>query len=105
MMRVLFHYDTGPALTRRLAEVAGDGIEIAACGEADDDRFRALMTDADVLWHVLRPVSAADIEAAPRLRLIQKIGVGVNTIDLEAARAAGSGSATCRGPIPGRSPR
>jgi phosphoglycerate dehydrogenase-like enzyme len=29
------------------------------------------------------------IEAAPRLRLIQKIGVGVNTIDLEAAKARG----------------
>ena len=88
-MRVVFHYDTGPALARRLAEVAGGGIEVAACGEADDERFRALMADADVLWHVLRPVAAADIEAAPRLRLIQKIGVGVNTIDLDAARARG----------------
>ena len=86
-MRVVFHYDTGPALARRLAEVAGDGLEIAACPAADDARFRELMRDADVLWHVLRPVSAADIAAAPGLRLIQKIGVGVNTIDLEAARA------------------
>jgi phosphoglycerate dehydrogenase-like enzyme len=31
-------------------------------------------------------VTEAIIEASPRLRLIQKIGVGVNTIDLEAAR-------------------
>src|ERR1700749_4684968 len=29
------------------------------------------------------------IAAAPKLRLIQKIGVGVNTIDLEAAQARG----------------
>ena len=85
-MRVVFHYDTGPALARRLAEVAGDGLDIAACPAADDAQFGKLMEEADVLWHVLRPVSAADIEAAPRLRLIQKIGVGVNTIDLEAAR-------------------
>ena len=86
-MRVVFHYDAGPALTRRLAEVSGDGLEVAACPAADDARFHALMAEADVLWHVLRPLSAADIEAAPRLRLIQKIGVGVNTIDLDAARA------------------
>ena len=86
-MRVVFHYDTGPALARRLAEVAGDGLDIAACPAADDARFATLMEEADVLWHVLRPVSATDIDAAPRLRLIQKIGVGVNTIDLEAARA------------------
>jgi phosphoglycerate dehydrogenase-like enzyme len=44
---------------------------------------------AEVIWHVLRPLSAADIAAASRLRLIQKIGVGVNTIDLDAARARG----------------
>ena len=39
------------------------------------------------LWHLLRPVSADDIARATSLRLIQKIGVGVNTIDLEAAKA------------------
>jgi phosphoglycerate dehydrogenase-like enzyme len=36
---------------------------------------------------VLRPVSEDDIRRASRLRLIQKIGVGVNTIALDAARA------------------
>ena len=34
-------------------------------------------------------MTAATIEQAPRLRLIQKLGVGVDTIDLEAARARG----------------
>jgi phosphoglycerate dehydrogenase-like enzyme len=47
------------------------------------------MGDAEILLHVLEPVTAAVIEAAPRLRLIQKIGIGVNTIDLEAAGARG----------------
>ena len=42
-----------------------------------------------VLLHVLEPVTAAVIEAAPRLKLIQKIGIGVNTIDLDAARRRG----------------
>jgi phosphoglycerate dehydrogenase-like enzyme len=47
------------------------------------------MRDADILLHVLEPVTAAVIEAATRLRLIQKIGIGVNTIDLDAARRCG----------------
>ena len=42
-----------------------------------------------MLWHVLKPATARTIAAAPRLRLIQKIGVGVNTIDLKAAQARG----------------
>ena len=67
-MRVVFHYAAGPDLAARLA---------------------ALMAEAEVLWHVLKPVTAAHIAAAPRLRLIQKIGVGMNTIDLEAARTRG----------------
>ena len=85
-MRVIFHYDTGPALARRLVEISGDGLDVFPCDEADDARFAELMAEADVLWHVLRPVSADDIAGAPNLRLIQKIGVGVNTIDLDAAR-------------------
>ena len=86
-MRVLFHYDTGPALAARLGDISGHGLDVVTCGEADDARFAELMAEAEVLWHVLRPVSADHIAAAPLLRLIQKIGVGVNTIDLEAARA------------------
>ena len=86
-MKVLFHYAAGPDLSARLAAVPG--LEIAVCPEADDARLMRLLPDTDVLWHVLKPCTAAMIAAAPRLRLIQKIGVGVNTIDLEAAKARG----------------
>jgi phosphoglycerate dehydrogenase-like enzyme len=55
--------------------------------DEDDKRtFAREMMDADVLLHVLEPVKAATIEGAPSLKLIQKLGVGVDTIDLEAAR-------------------
>jgi phosphoglycerate dehydrogenase-like enzyme len=57
--------------------------------ETDDEGFARQIADAQVLLHVLKPVTAAMIAGAPKLKLIQKLGVGVNTIDLEAARAAG----------------
>ncbi|MBN9559463.1 MAG: 2-hydroxyacid dehydrogenase [Alphaproteobacteria bacterium] len=85
-MRVLFHYAAGPELASRLASL---GLDIATCPEQDDARLARLLPDADVLWHVLKPCTAEMIDAAPKLRLIQKIGVGVNTIDLDAARARG----------------
>ena len=40
-----------------------------------------------MIWHVLETFTADHIAAAPQLRLIQKIGVGVNTIDVPAASA------------------
>ena len=48
-----------------------------------------MLPEAEVWLHVLKPITAGLIENAPRLKLIQKIGVGVNTIDLDAARARG----------------
>jgi phosphoglycerate dehydrogenase-like enzyme len=38
---------------------------------------------------VLRPVTATHIRQAPQLRLIQKVGAGIDTIDVAAAKAAG----------------
>ena len=87
MTRVVFHNTAGPDLAARLAAVPG--LSITVCPENDDALLMQLLPDCDVLWHVLKPCTAAMIAAAPRLRLIQKIGVGVNTIDLDAAKARG----------------
>jgi phosphoglycerate dehydrogenase-like enzyme len=89
MMKAIFHYDTGPRLNARFAELARDGFIITPCPEADEARLARLLPDAEVLLHVLKPATAAVIQQAPKLRLIQKIGVGVNTIDLAAAQARG----------------
>ena len=53
------------------------------------DSFQRELRDAEVLLHILKPVTEGVLSGAPRLRLVQKIGVGVNTIDLEAARSRG----------------
>jgi phosphoglycerate dehydrogenase-like enzyme len=86
-VNVLFHNSAGPDLAARLAAVPS--LRITACPEDDDALLARLLPDADVLWHVLKRCTAEMIAAAPKLRLIQKIGVGVNTIDLEAAKARG----------------
>lgn len=86
-MKVLLHYAAGPAWQREISSLDRDGLHVDCCDETDDARFYSLLPDAQVLWHLLRPLSADDIARATHLRLIQKIGVGVNTIDLEAAKA------------------
>jgi phosphoglycerate dehydrogenase-like enzyme len=89
MMKAIFHYDAGPRLDARLAALAGDGFTLVSCPESDEARLASLLPDAEVLLHVLKPATASVIRQAPKLKLIQKIGVGVNTIDLAAARARG----------------
>jgi phosphoglycerate dehydrogenase-like enzyme len=84
-MRVLLHWQAGPALTARLRALQSDELTIVTAG--DEAAYRRLASDAEVLWHVLTPVDAARMRFSPELRLIQKIGVGVNTIDLAAAKA------------------
>lgn len=95
-LRVIWNYDAAPALRRAFAALADRGLDVQVCPESDDDRLFALLPDTDVLWHCLRPVDARVFDAAPGLRLVQKIGVGVNTIDL--VRARDRGIAVCNMP-------
>ena len=85
-MKVVYHSTAGRGVQSRFASLEEQGIFVTSCAEFDRDRFKAVLADADVLWHLLEPVTADVIALAPRLQLIQKIGVGVNTIDLDAAR-------------------
>lgn len=88
-MKVIYHSETTPWLREHFAVLAVQGLTVEAVDAADDASFRAALPGAQVIWHMLRPLGEADMAAAPNLRLIQKIGVGVDTIDLEAARRHG----------------
>ena len=85
-MKAVLQYRASHGLRQGLAAL---GIDVAVVAESDKDALRREIGDAEILLHVLEPVTAAVIEAAPRLKLIQKIGIGVNTIDLDAARRRG----------------
>ena len=84
-MKVIWNYDAAPGFHQSLTALEDQGLDVAVCPESDDTRLWELLSEAEVLWHCLRPVDAEVLNAAPRLRLVQKIGVGVNTIDLELA--------------------
>lgn len=86
-MKVLLCHEPGPDLAYELRSYAAEGLDISCVGDDDSEGLAAALATAEVVWHILKPLTAAHIQAAPALRLIQKIGVGVNTIDLDAARA------------------
>ena len=89
-MKVIYHHAAGPWMAGRLGDLADRaGLDVAVVAPEDRRGLRSALDDAEVIWHVLAPLTAAEIDAAPRLRLIQKIGVGVNTIDVAAATACG----------------
>jgi phosphoglycerate dehydrogenase-like enzyme len=88
-MKILLHYDAGEQLQQDVKALATQGLNVVCCPEGPRQPFLSELQSAEVLWHVLQPIDADIIAQAPKLKLIQKIGVGVNTIDLEAAEARG----------------
>jgi phosphoglycerate dehydrogenase-like enzyme len=66
-----------------------DWLDVRWCADGDDASFYGELLEAEVIWHVLRPISGADLRRAPRLRLMHKLGAGVNTIDVQAATELG----------------
>ncbi|MCX7622041.1 MAG: hypothetical protein N2037_14510, partial [Acidimicrobiales bacterium] len=96
-IKAVLQYRASPGFRRRIEEQRPDWLEVVVVDETDTQGFGEAMANADVLLHVLAPVTAGVIRAAPQLKLIQKMGVGVNTIDLDAARAHGVGVANMPG--------
>jgi len=87
-VRVLAHFVPGEKVTEFLAPEM-DWLDIHYCGEDDDDTFYRELPEAEVIWHVLRPISGHDLEQARHLRLVHKMGAGVNTIDVDTATRLG----------------
>lgn len=88
-MKVVLHHNASPGFRDELRKQAGSEFEVVVVDAEDVAGLRHEMKTAEALFHVLVPVKAEDMDGAPNLRLIQKIGVGVDTIDLEAARQRG----------------
>lgn len=87
-VRVLAHFLPGDSVLE-IVEPESDWLDIRWCHEDDDATLHAELPGADVVWHVLRPLSGADLRRGSRLRLVHKLGAGVNTIDVDTATEAG----------------
>lgn len=94
----VYHGEAGPRQREAFAAAgAGNGLRIEICHQDDTARLDELLGEMEVWWHVLRPINDEILARAPRLRLIHKWGVGVNTIDLVAARRRGVAVANMAG--------
>ena len=88
-MKALLHFCTSAVLRARLAAQVPPWVELAFADDTDTTVLHRALQEAEVLLHVLSPATAELMAAAPRLRLVQKVGVGLNTINLDAAARRG----------------
>ncbi|WP_199554414.1 NAD(P)-dependent oxidoreductase [Sandaracinobacteroides hominis] len=83
---IVLHARPSPGFRAAVDRIFGEGAVVHVDEAAPLDSVAAKIT---ALLHVLTPVTAEFITSAPKLKLIQKLGVGVNTIALDAARRQG----------------
>jgi phosphoglycerate dehydrogenase-like enzyme len=87
-MRVLAHFTPSDKIKEQV-DAESDWLDVHWVAEDDDAAFERELPEAEVIWHVLRPLSGADLEKAPKLKLVHKLGAGVNTIAMDRATARG----------------
>ena len=78
-----------PKTAERMAALLPEGFTLDYARARGEDVMRALIADADFAISGQVPVTRAVLEAATRLKLLHKWGVGTDGFDLAAARALG----------------
>ena len=80
---------TDPAVFEMLEKAGLEVIRNETGGILDREAMKRLLADCEGVIVGVDPLDAQVMAAAPRLLAIAKYGVGVDNIDLEAARARG----------------
>lgn len=93
-LKVLAHFVLGESNeVGDLLAAEADWLDIRWCADDDSTESQAAfyreLSNAEVVWHGLRPLSGADLQRGTRLRLVQKFGAGIDTIDMETASKRG----------------
>src|SRR5215218_7347977 len=72
----------------RFRQILPASVQIAVTMSFDDDEFARLAADADILVNARRRIDATMLAMAPRVRFIQLIGIGYDTVDIPAVASA-----------------
>ncbi|MDR3635924.1 MAG: hypothetical protein P4L84_19130, partial [Isosphaeraceae bacterium] len=89
MPRVVVTDFTFPALDVEAAILEPQGVELAGGQCKTVETLIPLVAGADAVITQFAPVSAAVIAAMSQARVIVRYGIGVDNVDLDAARARG----------------
>ena len=80
---------TDPQVFDMLREAGLEVVRNDTGGILDKETIKAMLADCDGVIVGVDPMDAEVIAAAPKLKAIAKYGVGVDNIDLDAAKARG----------------
>ncbi len=89
-MKAVLHYRATPGFREKVSALENDWLRIAVVEEKDRERFAREIARCGRAASRARTRDGRRLSnLAPSLKLIQKLGVGVDTIDLDAAKRRG----------------
>jgi lactate dehydrogenase-like 2-hydroxyacid dehydrogenase len=89
MPRILLIDPALSVMVEQLRKLLPASVEIAVTTSVEDEEFAQLAADADLLINARRRIDAATLTLAPRVRFIQLIGIGYDTVDAMAVASVG----------------
>lgn len=78
-----------PAVRAIMIEAKPEGIELDFLVSGNEEEKLAKLRIADYIFYSWSPITEQIIDAAPRLKMIQRFGAGLEKIDLDAAKKRG----------------
>lgn len=78
-----------PELIAKANSFLADDVTFAVVTSFDEQEFADVAADADALLVFHRPIDTPLLRLAPRIRLIQRHGLGYDNVNIDDARAAG----------------
>ena len=89
MPRVLLIDPALAAMAEPFRNLLPASVEVAVTASFDHEEFARLAAEAEVLVNARRKIDTAALAMAPRVRFIQLIGIGCDTVDVAAVASAG----------------